>query len=172
MADAPLPTIYRVADTLPQTWGEAMRAWANPAAQALAQAAQDNKALTHSQLADLVQARSGIRTTVPVREWISRLLDRAQASYAASLAHTATRVEGSQGLVEQGLVDLKSFCRPDGSGSTAAKRTRSASGRARASATQSTPSAAPGKTAEEAPLVVCQQCFTQLPASGICDYCA
>jgi len=178
MADTALPTIHRSSDARPFTWGEAMRAWTPYAVQTLrATAAQDRPKITYQDLAEAVQRESGVVTSEAAESWVERLL-----------AHVAKSVEASEaaGLVACCVADLGTGAKAGGrakAGRTA--RATKPGSRATAPAARASAATALGgrsaatraavapkrRKAEEEPVVVCESCFMQLPANGVCDNC-
>ena len=81
---AALPTIHRVSDARPYTWGEAMRDWTPYAETALTEtAAQYHGTISRSELARRVQEDSGVVTIEPWENWIDRLLAHVAKHLAA-----------------------------------------------------------------------------------------
>jgi hypothetical protein len=105
------PAAYRLGDGAPVTSDAARAIWASVARELLEESARRNPAgITRSELAKLVQQRSGVHTRVPVDEWLTGVVDEAAA----------------------GDVHMASLCRPDApavkrASPTRAPRTRSAS---------------------------------------------
>ncbi|MDR0482894.1 MAG: hypothetical protein LBH13_07055 [Cellulomonadaceae bacterium] len=160
MGRSDLPTIYRVSDTKPLTWGDAMKAWTPRAVAAVLDAASLNDTITYAELAERVQSEAGVRTSEPVDSWMARLLERVETEGAA-----------------QDKPGLAAFCVP-ARGQILAPSPKATRARApRAPATPKAPKSHAAKEAarkralEEAPPSLCPTCFTQLPASGACDYC-
>jgi len=89
--------------------------------------------------------------------------------YAAG--RVATMEEFKDPAVTAGLLRKRGFevTAPGGATATRPKATTTRAPRARAAAT-----ARPARRVaeEERPAVICPTCFTQLPATGICDTCA
>ena len=76
-----LPEIYRLVDEYPITWADAMNAWETPATSLLTETAQAyHGTATAPHLAAHVQEQSEIYTTVPVDQWLPRLLSRVAKS--------------------------------------------------------------------------------------------
>jgi hypothetical protein len=141
------PTIYRDSDGSSMTWGDAMRAWAPVAADELRAAAASGSRLAPGDLVSVVQARSGVFTSHPHAEWLPRLLAKVDATAGEPLSGFCAGAAGK---------------RP--TRGAASERTRSAS-RTPARAT----TRAPRTSREEPAPAFCPHCFTQLPATGICD---
>lgn len=236
-ADA-LPTIRRVKDARPYTWGEAMRAWAPVAQDALTETAgRYHATITREQLAQRVQDESGVETSEPAENWLPRLLVHVAKAAAAgdgmplvSLCvdddgyvgrdyaqlpglTTAEEAEPERVGVEETAARHRLLCYRqfagdlplDGGvpGPMPKPRTRSRSksgaggrvnraglgagadrsvsantlnppgrGAAQPRKSASAKSAVPKRRKpDDVPAAICESCFMQLPASGICDVC-
>jgi len=223
MSASALPTIHRVSDARPYTWGEAMRAWTPDAVKVLQQtAAHYHNTLTFSDLAERVQLDSGVATSEPAEAWVERLLTHVAKAVTAQddvpllalLVDDDGRVgRGYRQLaapsafvadrdVEQNAAAHRLLCyqkyasdlpvtggvpgplpKPlsrsravnPANKSTAAQRRPATASRATAGGAArplTRPPAAPKRRkAEDEPAVICESCFMQLPANGVCDNC-
>ncbi|RZS62278.1 hypothetical protein EV386_2606 [Xylanimonas ulmi] len=137
------------------TWGDAMRAWAPVAAEALEAAAAANTRLTQDDLVRTVQERSGVVTGQPHGTWLPRLLAKVDTTAGEQLSRFCLGASGSSGT------------RAAGTSSTRSPRARATS--PRPAATRATSTRTSRSTREEPTPVFCPSCFTQLPATGVCD---
>jgi len=169
-----LPTIYRVRDARPMTWGDAMRAWAPIAQRVLYETSVSDRAtITLEELAEIVQEESGVRTKEAVSTWITRLTDRVTAAdpdIPIPVPPAPTKARATRAAAPK-------RAKP----ATGATPTAAASSATITGSTPAVPatSAAPKATAApkrprgaEPEVTICPTCFMALPASGICDNCS
>lgn len=174
---------------------EASDAWAGAATETLIEVAGHYRGvITYAELAEQVQARTGLRTRASFRSWIGGLLAtvvaRCHAQHLPPLTSLVVhRADGQLGPDEATVqARLTCYCRfADDvpaevvAAAEAAVRAKEEEARAeqearaarrRSTRTRSTPQRSQRRTApaEEAPRI-CPHCFVQLPASGICDEC-
>ena len=136
------PAAYRLGDGAPVTSDAARAIWASVARELLEESAHRTPAgIPRSELAKLVQQRSGVYTRTPIDEWLTAVVNAAAA----------------------GDPQLASLCRTDPQPMTRTPTTRAPrTPRAKAE---------PAPRKREAPVNICPTCFMQLPASGRCDNC-
>lgn len=188
MTPSNLPGTYRVVDGKRVEFGAAMSAWIPLAYDELiATAAKYNAVVTYLELSERVQEVSGIRTRVLLTNWIGKLLEavalRAKAAGEPPITALCVRQDGTIGpgyarapkaVIDQPGHDIEFYAAehrllcyrkyatdlPADGGKPSLTKAESER-RARKAARSK--SAVPGK--------VCPKCFTELPASGRCDYC-
>ncbi|HLV56161.1 MAG TPA: hypothetical protein VKY71_11370 [Actinotalea caeni] len=167
-------------------------AWAQAAGEILTEVAGHYlDVITYADLAEQVQARTGLRTRSPYRSWIGPVLARVVAQCRAAGLPPLTslvshRADGGTDL-DEGTVAARLACyrryaedvplevieQADHEArikafiaeKEAQERTRTRAPRAAAA-----PRQRKQRAPEEAPKI-CPTCFMQLPASGICDNC-
>ena len=145
--------------------------------------------ITHSELAELVQRRSGVRATARHSAWMGPLLDvvalHAERSGEPPLTSLAVRHDGTVGTgyakaaAINGTLDVSDLEASAAEHRLACYRAYAADvpedaapaltpqeTRRRANAKAAAQKSAP---ARQAP--VCPTCFVQLPLSGVCDTC-
>lgn len=178
---------------------EASHAWAQAAVEVLVEVAGRYRGLiTYAELAEQVQARTGLRTRASFRSWIGALLAqvvaRCHAEGLPPLTSLVVHRPGAEVGMDEATVQarLTCYCRfADDvpaevvAAAEAAARANEEAARAEEEAKEArrrrtparTRARAPGQrqerrstAAEEAPRI-CPTCFVQLPASGICDDC-
>ncbi len=146
--------------------------------------------ITHSELAELVQTRSGVRADARPSAWMGPLLDvvalHAQRSGEPPLTSLAVRRDGTVGdgyakaAVINGTTDVSDLearaaehrldcyrayaANLPADGGTPTLTAQEARRRANAKA-------AAAKAAPQRQAPVCGRCFVQLPLSGVCDTC-
>lgn len=185
---ADLPGTYRVADGSHVEFTAALDDWTPRAYEALiATARRYDEVVTYLELGKHVQEASGIRTRSLLTNWIGKLLEAVaiQASKADEppLTSLCVRQDGTIGpgyakapksvgddpgedieyyAAKHRLLCYRKYAKdlPADGGHPAL--TKSESERRRAKAAQ---------TRAQAPRALCPTCFTEVPASGRCDYC-
>lgn len=175
---------------------EGSQAWAGAAAEVLVEVAGHYRGLiTYADLAEQVQARTGLRTRASYRSWIGGLLATVVARCHAQGLPPLTslvvhRVDG-QASADEATVHARLTCycrfaddvpaevlaaaaaaaRAKEEAARAEQEAKDAARRRRSTArTPRQPRERRSPAAEEAPRI-CPTCFVQLPASGICDEC-
>ncbi|WP_022917508.1 hypothetical protein [Ruania albidiflava] len=174
---------------------EASDAWADAATETLLEVAGHYRGvITYAELAEQVQARTGLRTRASFRSWIGAVLAavvaRCHAQHLPPLTSLVVhRADGQLGPDEATVqARLTCYCRfaedvpaevvaaaeaaqrakaDEARAEQEAEAARRRSTRTRRSHRRSSPRSTP---AEDAPRI-CPHCFVQLPASGICDEC-
>jgi hypothetical protein len=182
-----LPGTYRAADGTKIEFSDAMATWIPLAHDELvATARRYHAVITYLELSQLVQDLSGIRTRMLLTNWIGKLLEevarRAKANGDPPLTSLCVHQDGTIGpgyarapksITDEPGEDIEFYAArhrllcyrqfaedlPDGGGEPALTRAEQQR-RARKS------------RQEIAPRPKCRECFTELPASGSCDYCS
>lgn len=172
---------------------EATSEWAAVAGEVLTEVAGHYLGLiTYVDLAEQVQARTGLRTRAPYRSWIGSVLAAVVAQCRADglppLSSLVVYRVDSDVAVEEGTTLARFACYRRFAADVPVEAVAEADALARAKEEAETPrqrparqprapraprastSTAKPKPAEEAPKI-CPTCFMQLPASGICDNC-
>lgn len=188
ISEEKLPGTYRVEDLSPVSFSVARKAWAELAYEELRDVANRYHAVTtYKELAETVQERSGIRTRVLLTNWIGKLLEDvakiAKAAGEPPLTALCVRQDGTIGpgyalapksvetepgddielyAAEHRLLCYQRYAAdlPEDGGTPALTRAVQLRRQQK-------------RSADAAPVVkVCDNCFTALPATGACDYCA
>lgn len=187
MASSALPGTYRVVDEVRVEFADALTAWAPVARDELVATARTYRAVTtYLELSERVQEVSGIRTRMLLANWIGKLLERvaqdAKDLGEPPLTSLCVHQDGTIGpgyaqapksldeepgddieydAARHRLLCYQKYARdlPADGGQPALTRAES-DRRAR------------GATERRAqPRPSCPTCFTELPATGRCDYC-
>lgn len=179
------------------TWREATDVGLDESRQAWSEAARDvlidtakgyRGVVTQKVLCEQVQFRSGIRTKQPIRHWIGDVLGRVSAESAKRseplLASLCVNADGSVGDSYAAAVLAASGVAPSDPDNHAAKERLACHEFFEAANIPSdggspalTPKLAASRQRQrkinlaERVAPVCSKCFTQLPATGRCDYC-
>lgn len=181
-----LPATLREVDGEPVAFSDALSAWTEAARDVLIQQAQTyNGYVTHAELAEAVQVRSGIRTPSQVRHWIGRVLeataDECHRRGEPPLTSLAVDRDESVGPAYEYVLNLTGRSLPADLDHQAATD-RLACYLAYAQDVPAhggypalTPKVAAVRRREArlnpAPKRLCPSCFTVLPSSGQCDNC-
>jgi len=179
----------RVADDSPVDWQEAVLKWAEAGRPVLERVARTWGAyVTYGEIAELVQLDSGIKTAVPFRHWIGRVLGtlaRQEQSGEPLLTSLVVRANGTIG--DGYIVPIRERGEPDPTdlelhaarervrcyryfGATIPRNaaeevfTKSVAARRARANSSSRRNAQPARA-------VCATCFVQLPLSGDCGNC-
>jgi hypothetical protein len=181
------PGTWREADGSAVPLDEAKSVWADAARPVLLSTAERYQGyITYNELAGAVQESSGVRTRSQVRTWIAGVLRLvaddchrrgepaltalavhqdetvgAGYEYAVGLSGRATPTDLDQEAADDRLACYRSFAKdlPEGGGRSALTPKLHAARRRAARLV-------------ERPMPTCPKCFTQLPSSGQCEYCA
>lgn len=162
--------IWQETDHRPITAQEAHREWALVAHDILEEVARRyGRSVAYADLGGEVQRRSGIATDLELSSWLDDVLtevsERCNESGEPRLIMLIDRpgVAQSSGVPAARLACYETY----GAKIPARKPTRSA-GRSRTS----TAAPAPKRTkVQDRVRPICQRCFVELPATGICDTC-
>jgi hypothetical protein len=192
-----LPGTYRVATGAAVAFDDALAAWAAAARPALLSVAQSyNRVITYMELAEEIQSITGIRTRMLLTNWIGRVLGRVvrECLHRREPLITALCVR-QDGTVGPGYAEGASWqdgTRPaDPELHAARERLRCYrayandvppdGGQVRLTPQEAARRLKPGYkipdyvkatvTKPAAPPKLCATCFTELPVSGVCDYC-
>ncbi|GAB2622506.1 hypothetical protein [Pseudactinotalea suaedae] len=169
---------------------EATSEWAAAAAEVLTETASNYLGvITYADLAEQVQALTGLRTRAPYRSWIGSVLAAVVAQCRADglppLTSLVVYRADSDIAVEEGTAlarfacyrrfaaDVPAAAVAEADALARSKQETAAESRERAPRrprAARAPREQKPKPAEEAPKI-CPTCFMQLPASGICDNC-
>jgi hypothetical protein len=194
-----LPGTYQVADGSAVAFDDALNAWAAAARPALLAVAESyNRVITYRELAEDIQSAAGIRTRMLLTNWIGRVLGRVARDCQRRGEHLITalcvRQDGTVGpgyaeaaqwldgvrpadpelhAAKERLKCYRTYAKdlPTDGGEvrlTPQEAARRRNPRYRVS-DYSRPLAAtprPRPTPE-----LCPRCFTELPLSGVCNYC-
>ncbi|MET0423905.1 MAG: hypothetical protein ABW046_08525 [Actinoplanes sp.] len=185
---------WREADGEQVTVGEAIAAWSTEAYPALEKVAGTYQALiTYGDLAEVIQAASGIRTSSPFRHWIGRVLFLLvqEGLRRGDPPLTALVVHRQDGRVGEGYKAVLEAAGEKPIDDDLAREKHAAAARlacyerfgAAIPADGGKPALSPAlqgwvnrkaKAAAAAPrpVVLCPKCSLQLPSTGICDNCA
>lgn len=179
---------YREIDESPVPSDEANAAWAEVARQALLEAARSyHSVVTYKELAERVQAESGVHTRRLVAHWIggvlSQVADTCQHRKEPLLSALCVDRNGSVG---KGYVDAVKSARGEAPSDAELHAAHERLSCHRAFGAKlpvggGLPALTPQVAAQRArtakaaiaarPLNLCPSCFTQLPFSGQCDNC-
>lgn len=181
-----LPGTYRVADSTPVKFKDAIAAWVPLAYEELVTTAQHYRAyVTYGELGERVQELSGIRTRMQLANWIGKLLEQvalvAKTNKEPPLTSLCVHQDGTIGdgyahapksVVDTPGEDIEYYAAqhrllcyqkyaqdlPADGGQPALTKAE-------------TERRSLKKTKEPAPQEFCPVHFIELPASGRCDYC-
>ncbi len=179
-----LPGTYRVADSAKVEFSDAMDAWIPLAYDELVATARTYRAnITDRELGRRVQEVSGIKTRALLTKWIGKLLEevarQAEANGEPPLTSLCVHQDGTIGpgyarassdepgedvelhAAEHRLQCYRRYAEDLPSNGGAAALTNAEHDRRARKAAQ-----------DPAPRPKCAECFTELPTSGHCDYCA
>jgi hypothetical protein len=183
-----LPGTYRVADSSRVEFSAAISAWVPIAYEDLIRTAHKYHAVTtYLELSNRVQDVSGIRTRVLLTNWIGKMLEavaiQATANSEPPLTSLCVRQDGTIGpgyerapksVVDEPGEDIEFYAAhhrllcyrkyaddlPADGGQAALTRAESERRARKAAQTRPSP-----------PRALCPTCYTEMPASGRCDYC-
>lgn len=184
----PQPSTYRVADLSAVPFADAVTAWAGAGYDVLRATARSYRAVvTYKELAEQVQERSGIRTSVLMMHWVGSVLESVARRCADSNEPPLTSLCVHQdGTIGDGYAKAAEM-----SGRGIAQDIELHAARDRLACYRVYAANLPADGGEPAfteqvakrrattqhrtanpPPKFCPTCFTALPASGRCDYCA
>jgi hypothetical protein len=185
---ASLPGTYRVADGTRVEFSDAMTEWIPLAYDDLIATARKYHAVTtYLELSEHVQKLSGIRTRVLLTNWIGKLLEavavRAKENGEPPITSLCVRQDGTIGpgyarapksvagepgadielyAAEHRLLCYRKYAEDLPIDGGAPALTKAEVERRRRKASQAK---------VQTPRALCPSCFTEMPASGRCDYC-
>jgi hypothetical protein len=181
---------WRVADEAPVTADDAYAAWAGHAYPVLARvAATYHGLIVYGDLAEEVQAAAGIRTSVPFRHWIGKVLYRVvrEGHRRGDPPLTALVVHRHDGMVGEGYKAVLDVAGEPAIADDLEREHHAAAARldcyrhfgARIPAGGGEPALAPtlahrvSRTRATVPATrpPCPTCFVVPPATGVCDTC-
>lgn len=177
------PGTWNVATGEPVGWSDAVNAWKDAARPVLVGVAGVyGSYITYGELAERVQAETGISTKVLISNWIGEVLgavDLAQPAEEPLLSSLVVHVEGTVGNGYAEPVKRREGAVPDDlQWHAAQQRLRcyqhfgavlpADGGRPQLTAQIAV---ARGRAARSAPPPTCPTCHLQLPASGTCNIC-
>jgi len=182
------PGTYRESDNSGVPFSEALTEWGRTAHDELLRtASRYNSVITYKELAELAQARSGIRTRVLLTNWIGKLLEqvarRAVDAGQPPLTSLCVHQDGTIGdgyakaAVMFGAGDIKDVELRAADDRLQCYRAYaedlpSDGGRARLTRQVAERRARADSTTQRREPKSCPACHIALPASGICGYCA
>ncbi|WP_305779767.1 hypothetical protein [Nocardia nova] len=181
------PGTYRVSDGSAVPFNDALRQWALVAHDVLVDtASKRNEFITYKDLAEQVQALSGIRTRSQMRNWIGRgvlgrVAERCHAAGEPPLTALCVRKDQTVGDGYRYVLELAGLPIPEDLEMHAAYARRECYRRYAPdfSDPHGEPALPPrveaarraAAKAQPSPPALCADCYTQLPSNGICDYC-